>query len=243
MLSFTLNGHIVYGLSFLTYKGELDLTCTSPTGATGPCSAATACDSALTTSYLINKKGITNWVTSFDLVCVPDSTLTMLGSIFFITFTIGSLLWLSLADKVGRKPLIRYGLVFHAVIMVFVLICRWPQTVFLFMALQGIQVATTGLVAYVLLLEMVPTNLRSFFCAMLNTVDGGITSVLLPIFYYYIGDWQILFIFNLLLTLFVFALHFWVTESPRYYLARKRFDSARNAFSYIGRINGRDALK
>ena len=111
------------------------------------------------------------------------------------------------------------------------------------MALQGIQVATTGLVAYVLLLEMVPTNLRSFFCAMLNTVDGGITSVLLPIFYYYIGDWQILFIFNLLLTLFVFALHFWVTESPRYYLARKRFDSARNAFSYIGRINGRDALK
>ena len=28
ILSFSLNGHIIYGLSFLIYKGALNLTCT-----------------------------------------------------------------------------------------------------------------------------------------------------------------------------------------------------------------------
>ena len=77
--------------------------------------------------------------------------------IFFICFTVGSLLWLWLADKFGRKPLIFYGLIAHAIFVVLVLFVSWTDFVFIFCGLQGLQVATTCQVAYVLLLEVVPT--------------------------------------------------------------------------------------
>lgn len=56
ILSFTLNGHIIYGLSYLIYKGELDLTCI-PTDQTEPsfaCDPKTACNAQLVSSYSIN---------------------------------------------------------------------------------------------------------------------------------------------------------------------------------------------
>ena len=62
----------------------------------------------------------------------------MLGSIFFICFTVGSLVWLILADKIGRKPLIHYGLTGHAIIVVAILFVPYSQAVYVFMALQGI---------------------------------------------------------------------------------------------------------
>lgn len=69
------------------------------------------------------------------MVCTPDKSLTMLGSIFFICFTVGSLVWLILADKIGRKPLIRYGLIGHALIVIAILFVPYSEAVYVFMAL------------------------------------------------------------------------------------------------------------
>ncbi len=210
ILSFSLNGHIIYGLSFLIYKGELALTCTPLADGKGPyaCNAEEACDSALTASFTLNKDEtrLHNWVTTFDLVCTPESQLSLLGMTFFITFTIGSMVWLALADKLGRKPIIFYGLLFHAGIVLILLFVEFPEAIYIFMGLQGIQVATSCQVAYVLLLEMVPSSSRSFYCAALNAMDGGVSSILLPIFYYFVGNWRILFIYNFLVTAAVFVL-------------------------------------
>ncbi len=173
------------------------------------------------------------------MVCTNDNSLTMLGSVFFIGFTVGSLFWLILADKIGRKPIIHYGLVGHAILVLLILLIPYAEVIYLFMALQGIQVATTSQVAYVLLLEMVPTNRRSLYCAMLNTLDGGLSSMLLPLFYYLVGDWRILFFFNLFVTVAVFIMLFFVTESPRYYLSLHLYDKARQTFSRIAAFNNR----
>lgn len=56
ILSFTLNGHIIYGLSFLIYKGELKLSClsTDPTKPAFACDVKTACNSNLVSSYTID---------------------------------------------------------------------------------------------------------------------------------------------------------------------------------------------
>ena len=159
ILSFTLNGHIMFGLSYLIYKGDLDLTCHPVSASESPksCNWEVACDSSITKSYDINDGSLINWITNFNLVCTPESELSFLGMTYFICFTVGSLLFLWLADKFGRKPLIFYGLIFHAIIMVMVLLISWTNFVYVFCGLHGIQVATTCLVAYVLLLEVVPT--------------------------------------------------------------------------------------
>lgn len=62
---------------------------------------------------------------------------------------------------------------------------------------------------------------------MLNTLDGGLSAMILPIFYYLVGDWRILFVFNLFVTVLVFVLLFFLPESPRFFISTGQFDRAR----------------
>ena len=66
--------------------------------------------------------------------------------------------------------------------------------------------------------------------------------MLLPLFFYFVGDWRVLFVFNLFVTVLVFVLLFFIPESPRFYISLRKFDEARKAFSRIAFVNKRPSL-
>lgn len=68
---------------------------------------------------------------------------------------------------------------------------------------------------------------------MLNTLDGGVSSMLLPLFYYLVGDWRVLFVFNLFVTILVFVLLIFLPESPRFFISLRKYEQARQAYTRI----------
>lgn len=45
-----------------------------------------------------------NWVTKFALACEPEEKISLFSSLFFMGYMAGALLFVPLADRVGRKP-------------------------------------------------------------------------------------------------------------------------------------------
>lgn len=158
-LSFATVGHISYGLAYLENK-KLPITCYGPDGSINTkCDAHEACDASLTSHYEIRldseTKSLRNWVYDFDLLCVSDSSLSWLGTSFFIGFLIGSAVFMWLSDIVGRKIIIQIGLILHIVILLFVLYVRSLAVLFIFLFVFGLRVPMAAHVGSLMTYEMV----------------------------------------------------------------------------------------
>ena len=76
---------------------------------------------------------------------------------------------------------------------------------------------------------------------MATTSVDGMTGIWLPLLFYYVRDWRILFYINLGIVSVVLVVYFIVIpESPRFYLSRKDYKKARKAYSKIALYNGRE---
>ena len=147
-------GRIVYGLAFLQDTDNISIFCTSPHGATTKCDKAQACDSSLTASYFFDtQNGRTNFITEVpQLLCYSSTLISLQGTAYFVGFTLGSLLWMRLADLWGRKRLTVGGLLlFIATLLIYPLkmsVASIYVTLFLF----GLGAPLTLLVSYLLLI-------------------------------------------------------------------------------------------
>ncbi len=71
------------------------------------------------------------------------------------------------------------------------------------------------------------------------TIDG-LTGVWLPFFFYYLGNWKLLFLGNIAIVvtcLIIYAVL--IPESPRFYLSRHKYRQARDSFATIAKYNQR----
>ena len=76
-------------------------------------------------------------------------------------------------------------------------------------------------VAAVLQSELGGPEMRSYLSTAIIIFDNFI-SLLLPIYYYYIGDWRYVMYFNFLIVLLsLISVWMIVPESPRYYASKR----------------------
>jgi hypothetical protein len=92
-------------------------------------------------------------------------------------------------------------------------------------------------IAYVYLLELVPTKWQTYVGTSLLIADGS-TMILLSLYFRFITrDWLGFQIFGLALTTFSFVGSLIAPESPKYLYSYKRFAEAREALGRIARLN------
>ena len=84
----------------------------------------------------------------------------------------------------------------HLAINVILLVKTNIATLYAYLALIGFNASLNSHCAYLLLLEIVGPNYRSFYCALLNGLDGGAANFLLPIYYWLLKNWYYLLYFH-----------------------------------------------
>ena len=85
----------------------------------------------------------------------------------------------------------------------------------------GIRAPMSSHVAAVLQSELGGPEMRSYLSTAIVIFDS-IISLLLPIYYYYIGDWRYAMYFNfLVVSLCLISVWMIVPESPRYYASKR----------------------
>ena len=117
------------------------------------CDKATACDSDLTASYSFDThRGNTNFITEVpELLCYSDAMIGLQGTIYFIGQTVGSVLWMRLADLWGHKWITAGGLVLCLLTHLLYFLQVSVPTIYATMALFGLGSLINFLVSYLLL--------------------------------------------------------------------------------------------
>ena len=81
--------------------------------------------------------------------------------------------------------------------------------------------------------------MRSYLAMAITFFDNFI-SLLLPIYYYYIGDWRYVMYFNFVVVILSLVLICTIVpESPRFYASMREFAKAREVYERLAKMSGR----
>ena len=223
---------VIMGLSFLE-KEPLYL-CPVGSGGYTSCSREEACDQYPGQYQL--EYSLYNWNDAFDLECASKSRLGLIGSIFFIGWMLGALVFPRLADLWGRKPIILGSFAAQLLVILMLLLATNLETVYAALFILGLKVSPGNQVSYVLMLEFAEAKRRNCYGTTVLAAIG-FQSVVLAGYYYLARDYRPMLYINLLFTIILFLAFLRVPESPRYYLARNKYARARSIFAHIAGKN------
>ena len=142
-----------------------------------------------------------------------------------------------LTDIWGRKWMAQGGLLLFLLTLSLYFIKISTEIIYATLFLMGLGSPLTVVIPYLLLMESVSPDYRSFTCFVIF-LFGSISNVYLPLIHEFGKDWWIVFWieFGLALSAFLGFL-FFVRESPKFYIGAKKFDKARQVYSYIAKVN------
>lgn len=114
------------------------------------------------------------------------------------------------------------------------------QNIFLTMTLfffLGLSTPGKSNIAYVYLLELVPTNWQTYVGTALLFADGS-TMILLTLYFRYLNkDWLSFQLYGITATILAFFAVLLAPESPKYLYSYKKYERARSSLSHIARFN------
>ncbi|CAH1801726.1 unnamed protein product [Owenia fusiformis] len=180
--------------------------------------------------------GENNIISEWDLVCNKKTLASLSTTIYFVGVMIGGVLFGTLSDRFGRKPLLLFTLYLPVGIGVGI---AFSNSYWLFVFLrfiQGFLLQGLQTISYTMISEMAVPEIRSVTGTMTSLVWG--TAVMLSAFVsYLIKDWRYI---QLALTLpsVVTIIYIWVVpESLRWLIAKKKFKEAEEILKKAARFN------
>ena len=106
-----------------------------------------------------------------------------------------SLFFVALADIIGRRLIIFYGLVLHFILNITLNFVLREGYLFTYMVLFGVRGPMASQVAMILAFEFTSPERRAYFSIISASIDG-VFSILVVVAYKYLQDWKSLFLFN-----------------------------------------------
>ncbi|ODM95937.1 Organic cation transporter 1 [Orchesella cincta] len=176
-------------------------------------------------------------VSDFDLVCGYEIYPTVSLLLFNIGGVIGVFVFGILTDLIGRKASFFVCLTFEMVGGVGCIFATdfWIWT--LFRVLIGLTIPAIYQIPFIICLELVGQNYRSFLTVMtcLFYVGG---MMFLPLISWLERDWRLLSIYTTVPFLLYYIYIKYLPESPRWLLAQKRTKEALDILEHLAKVNG-----
>lgn len=182
------NGYIFYALTYL----ELwpDYVC-SPDIPAKQCDHTLMCHPPHPGAIRVNwdsTRSLHNWVEKLDLTCQEPWKIGFIGSMYLFGWSLGCLFVPRLGDVYGRKrPYIASSVTSLFIYLGLILSNNINLTMALFFLL-GLCTPGKSNIAYVYLLELVPTNWQTYVGTVLLIADGS-TMIILSIYFRFISTY------------------------------------------------------
>lgn len=164
----------------------------------------------------------------------------LIGACFLCGIVVGCMTLTRMGDVVGRKPIYMLGVVMHIVVMVGLIMSYNAYFDFLLVFTFGMSVTARYYVGYAYNLEMQPKSHYVLVSTSMFLIESVVYITICLYFWLVKGPWQLLQVPNLLLSIMGIIFLFFMPESPRFLISKKRFEEARTVFKWIGAKNGLD---
>ncbi|XP_066466469.1 solute carrier family 22 member 6-B-like [Tiliqua scincoides] len=177
-------------------------------------------------------------VTEWDLVCQFRTLKQMAQSVYMAGVLLGAILFGSLSDKFGRKPLLIWSYLLMAVAGSCAAFAPSFTVYCTFRFLTGMALSGIGLNAMSLSVEWTPMQSRATV-SMVTGYSYSAGQFILVGAAYAIRDWRWLQMATSFPFFAFFLYGWWFTESARWYATVGKMDEALTELQKVARINGR----
>ena len=168
---------------------------------------------------------------------MDDSILSLQGTTYFIGVIVGSVIWMRLADIIGRKPIILMGLILYGATLLVMFLVKEEWVIFFGYWVMGFQLPNTCQASYLLMMELLAPEHRSRYTSLTNIMDA-LCNLWLPFFFRYSPSYIYLLIgVAALVVIAFFGVLIITPESPRYLITKKKYAQAHKILATIARCN------
>ena len=194
-------------------------------------------DGCKETNPVLDPDSPNSLVVHFGLYCDREYLKALTQTIFFIISNISTLLFSFMADYKGRKITILVLYIIGALpLIVASFSVNWPMFM-VFLIIAGIGVNPFSALCFVLLSESAGEKYRQLSSIALMVTWGIGELIFVPIAYYF-PDWKVLLLYWIAIPLTVQIItYYWVYESPKFLIMKKRFKEAKNILMKIANVN------
>ncbi|CAD7941128.1 unnamed protein product [Amoebophrya sp. A120] len=179
-------------------------------------------------------------ITSFNLVCERRHYVETTGFAYFFGLLLALVAIPRIADGLGRRPALYGSLVLHQLAATGICFVTEVDSYTFSRCLLGFANGGMGMIAWLLLTELVPIEFRRMQVLQMNglfAVGAILVSLLMMVF---ATDWRSVTIVICLMSWFSLLLpKVPVLESPRWYFAQNRIEECKTVLIRIAQINGR----
>lgn len=186
-----------------------------------------------------SKESIHNWIEHLDLTCTPETTIGLLGSIYFASFTFCNAIIPAMADRVGRKWPFFLSILIEMIAYFWIFFSKDIWQIIACYFVIGCCAAGRMGISIPYMNEFLPEDRQNFATTMMNCHDASIM-IVQAIAYSYCANWVPVHIGGLCFGCFNLCAIFVIPESPQYYYSKGQFDEARAILNQIAYWNGAD---
>lgn len=164
-------------------------------------------------------------VIEWDMVCDKAWLRATSDALFMLGVLLGSIIFGHMSDKIGRKPVFFASLVIQLIFGITAGIAPEYITYTISRIIVGATTSGVFLVAYVIAMEMVGPTKR-LFAGVVSMMFFSFGYMLTAAFVYFISDWRWLQIALTLPGVLFMGYYWFIPESARWLLSKKRKDEA-----------------
>ena len=124
--------------------------------------------------------------------CSPKSAFGLFGMLYFVGVVLSSLTLQPLADKIGRRPIIIFGVGLQTICCLILLYSKSRTLTYGIVFIMGIAMPPK-IISYVLVMEIFPKSSHAFTSALFFTFDGLVISWCSLYFMYIDNNWRSLY--------------------------------------------------
>lgn len=103
-----------------------------------------------------SKSTIDNWYVHFGLFCYPEFYINLIGTLYFFSSILSQMIFPPLSDFYGRKTMLLLGFLINVVGDIIILYTDSIGGLYTASILEGIVDGAKDIVAFLLLIELVP---------------------------------------------------------------------------------------
>jgi MFS family permease len=151
---------------------------------------------------------------------------------------------LPLADVIGRKKLLLFGLFLEVVIYLFFIFLDISLTSYMgYVCVLGIGSSIRAAIGFTLCFEFSPVESRPYIGAAMFGLNGLWIILSALLFKYWTKDWKSLGFIALSVTVIAFCMLVFLPESPKYYFSKGLYSKAHDVIDKIAEENGKEPVK
>eukprot|EP00347_Sterkiella_histriomuscorum_P016560 403352729 len=178
-----------------------------------------------------------NWIEDLNLRCESSTKIGLIGSMYFAGWVTAAFILPRMSDVYGRKIIFLLSMFGLATSYMAIILSRKIELTIALMYILGFFSVGRASVGYLYMQELTPIK-NQVVVGSICQMASGIVTVFICLYFMFISKYWIPFQIFGCTTTFLVAISVWfMPESPKFLISKKRYDEARKSIKFIAWVN------